>query len=68
MRPVADLREVQRNYQQLMWPIVAGGLSDEQFAGYVRAAENAAPDDSSRDALFARGATLRHRDWLRLDE
>jgi amidase len=68
VRPVADLREVQRNYQQLMWPIVAGGLSDEQFAGYVRTAESAAPDDSSRDAQFARGATLRHRDWLRLDE
>jgi amidase len=68
VRPVADLREVQRNYQRLMWPIVARGLSDEQFIGYVRAAESASPDDSSRDALFARGATVRHRDWLRLDE
>ena len=68
VRPVADLREVQRNYQQLMWPIVASGLSEEQFAGYVRAAESASADDSSRDALFARGATLRHRDWLALDE
>src|SRR5262245_50726087 len=68
VRPVADLREVQRNYQKLMWPIVASGLSDEQFAGYVRAAESVSPGDSTRDALFARGATVRHRDWLRLDE
>jgi amidase len=68
VRPVADLREVQRNYQKLMWPIVASGLSDERFAGYVRVAESASPDDSSREALFARGAAVRHRDWLRLDE
>jgi amidase len=68
VRPVADLREAQRNYQKLMWPIVASGLSDEPFAGYVQAAESACPDDSSREALFARGATVRHRDWLRLDE
>ncbi len=68
VRPVADLREVQRNYQKLMWPIVASGLSEDQFAGYVRTAESASPDDSSREALFARGATIRHRDWLHIDE
>ena len=57
-----------RNYQKLMWPIVASGLSDEHFADSVRVAESASPDDSSREALFARGATIRHRDWLHIDE
>jgi amidase len=43
VRPVADLREVQRSTRQLMWPIVAGGLSDEQFAGYVHARRERGP-------------------------
>jgi amidase len=67
-RPVEDLAEVHRNYQKLLWPIMVSGISEQNFAEFVRVADAAAPDDFTRDAVFARGATIRHRHWLAVDE
>jgi amidase len=67
-RPIDDLREVQKQSQKLVWPIAALGMSNDEFSTLARTAESARPDDDTRPTRFARGATIRHRDWLAVNE
>jgi amidase len=67
-RPVEDLAQVHRNYEKLLWPIIGMGLPEEQIASFARWAESADAADESPPLNFARSATIRHRDWLRVSE
>jgi len=67
-RPVPDLAAVHYGYEKLLWPILSGGMSAEEARELALMGEAAAPDDLSDLARFARAVTLRHRDWLAVDE
>jgi amidase len=67
-RPVPDLGAVHCCYEKLLWPILAGGLPPDAVAELVRLGEAAAPDDRSELVRYARAVTLRHRDWIAVDE
>lgn len=67
-RPVPDLGAVHRCYERLLWPIMSGGMPPEQIAELEQLAAAAPPDDASAGVAFARAVTLRHRDWVGVDE
>jgi amidase len=67
-RPVRDLGAVHRCYEKLLWPILSGGMSQEEVAELAKVAESAAPDDANVFDRFTRAVTLRHRDWIAVDE
>lgn len=67
-RPAFDSEEYYRLFMVLLRAAGAAGIPDEEFARDVERARDA--DVGTRDMarLNAYGATLSHRDWLRLDE
>ncbi len=67
-RPAIDLAELVRTYHQMLYPIILAGMPDEGFENMVRLAESLGPNDPNPIAQSAQGATIRHRDWLRLHE
>jgi amidase len=67
-RPVADLGAVQRCYEKLLWPILSGGMTPDDVEELARVAATAPPDDSNVFDRFTRAVTLRHRDWIFVDE
>ena len=67
-RPVPDLAAVHYAYEKLLWPILSGGMSPEEASGLAQMAEAARPADTSELVRFARAVTVRHRDWLGVDE
>lgn len=67
-RPGFELAETVDLRQQLVYPILARGLSDEEFAAELERAGTFAPDDPSPAARRARFATQTHRDWFGVDE
>ncbi len=67
-RPVPDLATVQRCYEKLLWPVLSGGMSADDAEGLAQMGAAAASDDLSDMTRFARAATIRHRDWLNIDE
>lgn len=67
-RPGVSMAENHRLFMQLLRAATAGRLTDEAFAEQVGIAATLAPDDLSRRAHTARGATLSHRDWVRANE
>ncbi len=67
-RPVPDLGAAYRCYEKLLWPVMSGGLTPDQVAELAQMAAISEPDDANALDRFARAVTLRHRDWVFLDE
>ena len=67
-RPVPDLGAVHRCYEKLLWPILSGGMTPEEVAELAKLADTTAPDDANLFDRFTRAVTLRHRDWIAVDE
>jgi amidase len=67
-RPVRDLGAVQRCYEKLLWPILSGGMTPDDVEELARVAATAPPDDANVFDRFTRAVTLRHRDWIFVDE
>jgi amidase len=67
-RPVRDLGAVHRCYEKLLWPILSGGMAPDEVAELAKLAEMSAPDPANVFDRFTRAVTLRHRDWIAVDE
>jgi amidase len=67
-RPRFDSRELYALYMVLLRAATSASLSDESFAQELEQARGATRETRDMARLNAYGATLSHRDWLRLDE
>jgi amidase len=67
-RPPLDDEEHHRLFMLLLRAATASRLSDPAYAEQQALAATIAADDTSFRAAVARGATLTHRDWGRLNE
>jgi amidase len=67
-RPAFDSEEYYRLFMVLLHAATAAGIPDEEFARDVELARGAGVGTREMARLNAYGATLSHRDWLRLDE
>lgn len=67
-RPAFGFAEARDLYLQLLYATTSPGLPREQWLGLAQAADRLPPGADDAKSLFARGATLRHRDWLGLHE
>lgn len=67
-RPDFDPAEAHDVYLRLLWAALASGLSDEEFESQADRAATLTQEDASWGARMLRAQTMRHRDWLRLDE
>jgi amidase len=67
-RPAIDPGESNETYIASLFGMWGGGLSDEAFDGYVRAAAGLDPSDRSWPARIGRAAAQNLRDWDRLLE
>ena len=67
-RPAISFAKVDIIYNRLVLPLLAGGLPPETFSAMAKLADSA-PADSIDPAVFeARAYTLRHRDWIGVNE
>jgi amidase len=64
-RPAHGFADALRVFRALLFAATSPGVPPEMFARLVQKAAADPPDD---DAEFARGTTLRHRDWLIVHE
>ncbi|MGH8261597.1 MAG: amidase [Steroidobacteraceae bacterium] len=67
-RPAFDTEEYYRLFMVLLRAAGAAGLTDEEFGRDAVLARGASVATREMARLNAYGATLSHRDWLRLDE
>lgn len=67
-RPDIDMDDVQRTFEVMLRAATSQRQDDRVFAANIKAAEALRPRDDSKTARMLRGSTMRHRDWLRLDE
>ena len=67
-RPDIDMDDVHRTFNILLRAATSVSQDDREFADNLRAAEALDPADDGFPARRLRGLTIRHRDWLRLDE
>lgn len=67
-RPAIDPEDSNETYIATLFGLWGGGLSDEAFAGYVRASAGLDPADKSWAARIGRAAAQTLRDWDRLQE
>ncbi len=67
-RPVPDLGAAYRCYERLLWPVMSGGMAPDEVEEMARVAALATPDDANAFDRFTRAVTLRHRDWVAVDE
>lgn len=65
--PDVDTRRHHELYITLLRAATSGRLTDSEIEHWRRTAEEKGSADTSYNALMARGNTLSHRDWLRLD-
>lgn len=68
VRPDFDAAQLWRVYVLLLRATTSVYMSDDAFAGALDDAARAAPGDDRYAALQHAGATLRHRDWLLLQQ
>ena len=64
-RPDFDLAAADRNYNTLLNAVMTGAMTAEAEARMLKVVEGLDPDDVSRDAVSARAAVMRHREWIR---
>ena len=67
-RPDFDPSRAHDTYLTLLWAALAGSLADDQFQRQVGRAESLSQDDVDWGSRMLRAQTLRHRDWLAVDE
>ena len=67
-RPGFDAAHAHDTYLTLLWSALAGSQSDDQFQRQVERAEALSQDDRDWGSRMLRAQTLRHRDWLAVDE
>jgi amidase len=67
-RPAFDTEEYYRLFMVLLRAAGSAGIADEEFARELELARGASVTTRGMARLNAYGATLSHRDWLRLDE
>ena len=67
-RPVFDSEEYYRLFMVLLRAATAGAIPDEEFSRELELARGASVATRQMARLNAYGATISHRDWLRLDE
>jgi amidase len=66
--PAVSLSDLVRTYQELLYPVMLGGMSQDKFDSMAAFAASLPLADDGPLARTVRFATLRHRDWLRANE
>ena len=64
-KPDHDFLKSEINYQLLLQSVMQSGMSEEEFKKIEEIANNLEPNDSSVEAILARGTVLSHRNWIR---
>lgn len=67
-RPDIDMDDAHRTFDIMLRAATSGRNPDSAFQSALERVAGFADDDDSVQARGLRGATIRHRDWLRLDE
>lgn len=67
-RPDIDMDDIHRTFILLLYAATSQDMLDEEIANNIKAVESLTPRDDGITARRMRGTTIRHRDWLRLDE
>ena len=67
-RPEIDPAESHARYCRLLYGEMGAGMPPEVLAGFDAALSALAADDTNTKSQLMRGASGRHRDWLRDDE
>src|SRR6185312_1065933 len=67
-RPEVSLAELVRTYQELLYPVILGGMPASRFDRMAEFAASLPADDDGPLARTVRFGTSRHRDWLRASE
>ncbi|HJV50716.1 MAG TPA: amidase [Noviherbaspirillum sp.] len=67
-RPAFGFAHAHRTFVSLLLSATSPGVPAEQFRWMAAQAEQLAEDDHGPGAGFLRGTTLRHRDWLSINE
>lgn len=67
-RPAISFAKVDMIYNRLVLPLLAGGLPPEQFEAMANLADSAPADSREVPVLEARAFTIRHRDWITVNE
>jgi amidase len=67
-RPDIDMTEIGRTFDVLLRAATSARQTDAELAANVERLGALAPGADTKRARMLRGVTLRHRDWLRLDE
>jgi amidase len=68
VRPTVELPELVRTYQELLYPVILGTMSQHRFDRMAAFAASLPAEDDLPLARTVRFATLRHRDWMFADE
>ena len=67
-RPAFDMARAHWLFNMMLRAATSHRQTDEDFARNTKAAEALSPDDDGFGARAMRGQTIRHRDWLMLNE
>jgi amidase len=67
-RPDVDFAALVQEYYRLLYPIILADMPDDGFDNLIRLAESFPTDDRSALATSARAPTIRHREWLHVNE
>lgn len=66
--PDFQFSDALRAYLRLLWSATSPGDSPELFQSFIEMLDQLSPDDDGYLAQLTYGTTLRHRDWLLLNE
>jgi len=67
-RPEIDLARAYRTYLSLLFPIMSGGFPEERFREMAAIGDSVQENTNDREALWAHVTTIRHREWLVMNE
>lgn len=67
-RPAIDFAKVDITYNQLVMPLLAASMPPEQFSALAKLADSAPSDSTDIKVFEARAYTVRHRDWISVNE
>jgi len=67
-RPAFALADCMRDYQRLLYPVIAAGYPLEAFEGFLALAPDMDPAATDAFSRFVTFGTARHRDWLAAQE